>query len=564
MKKRLLALTPLKKVLLIGLILTLIILFGMIIFTSVGGRDSFTQSGAAGTAFSRSLRSYDLFNAPRRVLAGENPNQIERRLSNLSRQARSVEEHLSVLKRRRELALIDRRYILSYAQAAQKAAAAFAYSAPLAAVAAEAILLSGTPLSESSLLLLNNYASRMTQHRFDLLALSLHILAGNLASPFHAARTPDIGSLLSLDLSGFPDQVQRDLQINEFLLMAFRGDTANASRRLNSILVGGTPGVSRRETLMAAEFFYDHNSPLRAAEFFLMQGDDVNNVRAADALVLAGEVSGARNIWLALSSPAPHEDRHTRQIRLQSLYNLASSSATQAEETRWLERLFTQQRGYEDRMETYSVIRYTRLLDYDRSIAILDDASMRLNPLLDLELLSRRMEELPQRRAIAEVWLLINRHSDNELIYEWAAWYFEHQQLYGEIGHLLLEARRNGLTGTWFYLHRGLAYLREGRVYEGERIFRAAPTQDWRILANLGRIKENRRAFSSALEYYEAAAALVRGNRDAAQLQVRISRCLEVLGRITESRRALERALELDPEDMNIRRQMRLFTSDHL
>jgi len=203
-------------------------------------------------------------------------------------------------------------------------------------------------------------------------------------------------------------------------------------------------------------------------------------------------------------------------------------------------------------------------MDQERSIAILDDVTMRQNPLLDLELLRRRMETLPQRRAIAETWLLINRHSDNVLIYEWAAWYFEHQQLYAELRHLLLEAGRNGLKGPWLYLHRGLAYLREGRVYEGERIFRAAPTQDWRILANLGRIKENRRTFSSALEYYEAAAALVRGNRDAAQLQVRISRCLEVLGRITESRRALERALELDPEDMNIRRQMRLFTSDHL
>jgi len=556
--------SPLKPVLAIGLVLTLVISWGMVFFAVSLGRDPSGGRGAARGAFSRSLRAYDNFNARGRVLAGENPNHIERRLSALQRQARSVEDHLSVLKRRRELALIDRRYIASYAQAALEAAAAFPYSAPLAAVAAEALLLGGTSLPQTSIELLNTFASRMTQHRFDLLGLSLHVLAGNLTNPAQAIEIPAIGNLLSLELPGFPEQVQRDLLTNEFLLLTHRGNIIEASWKLNDLLLASAPGRSRTDILMGAEFFYDHNFPLRAAELFLQLGDDINNARAADALALAGEIPGARNIWRAMASPSPTEDMQSRQIRLRSLYNMAASAPNQAEEALWLERLFVQQHDHEDRMGTYSVIRYTRLLDDTRGIAILDASSMRQNPLLDLELLRRRIETLPHLRAAAEVWLLVGRHSEESFIYEWAAWYFEHQRLYSEVQHLLLEASRNGITGSWINLHRGLALLRAGNIADAERVFREAPTPCWRIYANLGRIQEDRGAISSALAYYEAAAAIARESADTAQLQVRISRCLEALGRISESRRALERATELDPENLNIRRQMRRFAGDHL
>ena len=558
--KKLLAGSPLKPVLAAGLFLALVISWGLVVFTLAVGRDA---SALAGNAFSRSLRNFDQFDAPRRALAGENPNQIERRLSALFRQARSVEEHLSVLKRRRQLAMIDRRYIESFAQAAREATETFPYSAPLAAVAAEALLLGGTPLSQASLELLDTYAWRITQSRFDLLGLSLHVLAGNLSSPVEAARIPAIETLLSLELPGFPEQAQRDILTNEFLFLTHRGNITEASWRLNNLLSGPESARSGELSLMGAEFFYDHNFPLRASELFLQLGGDVNNARAADALVLAGEIPAARNIWNALASPAPEEDSQSRQIRLRSLYNMASSSPALAEETMWLERLFVEPHQPGGRMETYSTVKYTRVLGHDLGIAILEAASMGQNPMLELELLRRRIETWPHLRSAAEVWLLVNRHSEDELIYQWAAWYFEHQRLYAEVEHLLLEAERNGMTGSWVNLHRGLAYLRRGNIAEAERTFREAPASIWQIYANLGRIQEDRRAISSALAYYEAAAAIVTGNTNAALLQVRISRNLEALGRVSESRRALERALELDSENLNIRRQVSLFAGDH-
>ena len=101
--------------------------------------------------------------------------------------------------------------------------------------------------------------------------------------------------------------------------------------------------------------------------------------------------------------------------------------------------------------------------------------------------------------------------------------------------------------------------MREGKITEAEKILQAhyqnPRSIDWRIAANLGRIQESRRAISSALEYYQSAAAQVRDKPSAAQVQMRLSRCLEALGRSDESRRALEQARELDPGNINIRRE---------
>jgi tetratricopeptide (TPR) repeat protein len=248
-------------------------------------------------------------------------------------------------------------------------------------------------------------------------------------------------------------------------------------------------------------------------------------------------------------------------IRFRCLYNLAATSGNRQEEAAWLERYFSQ-----GGTGIYGIIRYTRLMDSSRAIAALEEIavsgeeSIKRHPLLDLELLRRKQDSLPLNRARAEVWLLLGRNPGDEALHEWAAWYFDHQKLYDETDRLLKEASRRGMTGTWLDLHNSLALIREGKTAEGEKILREARgrSQDWRIPANLGRIHEGRRAISVALEHYEAAAALVKGdNSAAAQVQLRISRCLETLGHTRESRRALEYALELDPDNLAIRREIR-------
>jgi tetratricopeptide (TPR) repeat protein len=204
-------------------------------------------------------------------------------------------------------------------------------------------------------------------------------------------------------------------------------------------------------------------------------------------------------------------------------------------------------------------------------LAVFGEEGMSQNPLLDLELLRRRLDTWPSNRARAEIWMLQNRQSGEELIYEWAAWYFDYQRLFTETAQLLKEAERKGMTGSWLDLHRSIALIIEGKTAEGEKILKEAFNRpaavDWRIPANLGRIQESRRAISAATEYYETAAALltgkkaVREKKAAAQVQMRLSRCLETLGRTHESRRAVEYALELDPDNLNIRRELRRLDS---
>jgi len=555
MKKNKLSANPLKLVSVAGLVLALIVSWGMVLSALFWGR--IDKEVLPESSFARELKAYDLFDAPKRVIEGENPDQIERMLTRLQKNAKTAEAQLSVLKRRRALALIDRRYISAYAKAAGAAAEAFTRSPPIAAVAAEAIMLGGVS-TENDAALLRDYASRISQYRFDMLSLSASVLAGELDSPSRAAALPLLGDLPALDLSGLSENTQRDLLMDEFLLRAYSGDISAATSEINNLLNTGATEIKR----MGADFFFDHNNPLRAAELFLSLDGENDFARAADALALAGEIPGARNIWLALSGGGPGAEP---KAGLRYLYNLASSSPDEAEEESWLERLFSQSQGTQyrqgglDSLSVYSVIRYTRLLDAERGIAVLED--MKGVPLLDLELLRRKQPAWPPKRAASETWALLARSGDDSDLYEWAAWYFEHQRLYSEITMLLKEAARKGMTGSWFDLHTSLALIRDGKISEAEKIlearFRDPSLADWRIAANLGRIQESRRSISSALEYYQAAAVLAKDKPSAALVQLRLGRCFEALGRMAESYRAIELAYELDSDNINVRREFR-------
>jgi tetratricopeptide (TPR) repeat protein len=107
---------------------------------------------------------------------------------------------------------------------------------------------------------------------------------------------------------------------------------------------------------------------------------------------------------------------------------------------------------------------------------------------------------------------------------------------------------------------RALALLKQGDVEEGlkmlETEYRKNTAGDWRIPANIARAMESRRSVSTALDYYQRAAALADTRQNLSVIQLRISRCLETLGRFEESRRALEYALELDPENYNVRTEI--------
>jgi tetratricopeptide (TPR) repeat protein len=164
---------------------------------------------------------------------------------------------------------------------------------------------------------------------------------------------------------------------------------------------------------------------------------------------------------------------------------------------------------------------------------------------------------------VAETWLLLGRHPEDEGLYQWAAYFFDYQRRYEETAQALKNAGYQGLDGYWAELHRALALLREGRFDEGEELLQTIPPSAviWQAPANIGRLLEARRASAAALEYYETAASLVKNSRAAAGVQLRIAQCLRALGRDRESRRVLEYALDLDPENLNARLELRRLES---
>jgi tetratricopeptide (TPR) repeat protein len=517
----------------------------------------------AGDSFYQGLRDFDT-----ELLASpEEPEQLNRTLNRLEKEALGVESHLSLLKRRRLLAQQYPRFLPQYQKLAREAAAAFPFSQPLAAVAVESLLQENPSITTEIAASLRMYASRLSETTLMPVALGAYILAGDMHDPPKAVSISNKEALFSMimPIPGMPD-----LTLDLMILRIFDGDIPGVTAQLNALLP--RHGTTADETILrfAAEFFYDYGNPLWAAELFSLMSDEKSMIRQADALQISEHTATARNIWTMLAAPDS-----AAEIKARSLYNLAVTAKDQKDERAYLERFFTEildtgtqpkspktagnQLQADDPCYGYAIIRYTRLLDTPQSIAILDRERFRHNPLLDLELLRRRRETWSLERTVAETWLLLGRYPEDERLYQWGCYFFDYQKRYEETALLLKNAGYHHITGSWLDLHEGLRMVREGQLEAGEQRIEGITPQStaWQVPANIARILEARRATVAALEYYQTAASLVREKENAARIQFRIGHCLRILGRDRESRQALEQALALNPDYLNARLELR-------
>jgi hypothetical protein len=570
-----------------GLILSLLIGGSLAAVYLLGGR----PTAESGGGFYRLLREYDRAaqsaGAPNAANMAALTENFDRELDKLETKAEGVESWLSVLKRRRQLARLNSQYIPAYRQSALRARRDFPYSEPLAALAAAALIEDAAigPEQEAEL---RACLSLLADTRFDTLRLSLHVLLGDLKNPETAADS--LPSVLSFDRlrnyaagldSSFYASEKEVLAADLAMVKLLRGDPAGAAAEIQGILA-----VSSGEFLrFAAEYFYDFGDILRSAELFSRLSDEAALLRQADALWLGGYAAGARNIWSLFASPAL-DGAPGRGIDAvsRSLYNLALSAENPAEAAALLERLIALPAAEEDgSSRRYGLIRYSRLLDARRAVALLEAAGT--GPLLELEILRRRTELEETGRLTAETWLLLGRYPEEEGLYRWGAWFFDSRRNYGETAVLLKIAARRGFTGAWAGLHEALQLVRTGNPDGAGEILipLLAGSGDWPAAANLGRLFEARRAPARALEYYEIAAAFLEKNEGpgieasgpekaairvldeadgarrretASRIQFRIAQCLKSLGRTGESRRVLEYALDLNPDNLSARLEL--------
>jgi tetratricopeptide (TPR) repeat protein len=532
-----------------GFMLLLLVggLFVGMFFT--GGRGG--EEGKANT-FHRLLREYDfrsrqLFETESISVQRREFERFHNDLDRLEKESEGVENWLSVLKRRRQLAQIDSRYEQFYRQASRRASLAFPYSEPIAAIAAAAQVHNAAITREGEARL-RDALPLLAGHRFASLRLSLHVLLGDFNNPEKAAASlprnfiaPEYSDASSLEAESiFPDLV---------ILKILAGDILSAAVDIQSALNAAPSSPLIR---LAAEYYYDFGNLLRSAELFSQLPDEAALSRQADALWLAGYTDNARTIW-------------AMQTSVRALYNLALTAPTLEEETALFERLVSLGGGgasgsgalESDDAVRYGLIHLTRLMDARRAVAALNAAPK--DTLVEIELLKRRTEVEEMPRMIAETWLLLDRAADPEKVYQWGAWYFDLQRQYPETAKLLqLAKRQHNLSGPWMDLHEALHLMREGYLEAAEKILVSA--DHWSAAANRGRILESYRAPVRALEQYEKAITLLLdSNPDTAQyntasrIQLRIAYCLKSLGRTEETRNALEYALDLNPDNLTAR-----------
>jgi hypothetical protein len=528
----------------------------------------------AESGFYTLLRDYD-FKHRRIMLEGlsqyQEVDNLNRELDRLEIKAEGVENWLSILKRRRQIAALDSRYIQNYRQSSKLAALAFPYSEPIAIVAAAA-LIHDSAITREGEAELREVLPLMTSSRFSHARLSFHILLGDFNNPRRAAANLPSEFMVS-ELPSLSVTAAARIVPNLIIMKILAGDTSGADAMINAVFAqGGRSYRASNEFIrLAAEYYYDFGDMLRSAELFSMLPDEDALIRQADALWLAGYTQNARNIWAIVASQP------------NAIYNLAVTSQTQAEAKTLFETLMGKTNA-NDPYHQHGVIRYSRLMDAPKALAFLEtwqlqnkdaepsnaalprpQAALSIDALLDLEKTKRRMEIEEVARMIAETWLLLDYYPGVEELYQWGAWYFAFQRNYSESALLLRTASRHNFTGHWKGIYESLLLINEGDTDAAENILSVIPlnNENWIVAANLGRIYETRQSPARAIANYEKAFSIISNNvlfegwkEAGSRIQIRIAYCHRITGNNSESRRALEYALELNPNNINARLEL--------
>jgi len=587
----------LRGVCILGLAVSLV-LFGALLYLSLfEGISLFSPPGLGKSSFAAALEQYDQTVQENSSLSFRQHSSL---LDSLEKKALDTENTLSVLKRRRRLgfrAPADReQYLSAYFDAARRAQKLYPHSSQIGALAAETIVLGRRPLSGEAAAELRELAL-LTSGNYQDLSLAFSIFSGSMSDPESALSLPR--ELFPLLCSLAQGEEREKYLVNSCIRTVLEDKVQEATVMINSLF--DRPPLLDQTILFGAEFFYDHGNPHKAAELFSVFTDDIHLGRQGDALWLAGFIDSARGIWkIAVSQnrtiePVFGEDEGS-EVKARAFYNLGATAPNTAEAEHWLEELFAVGADYLPG-RVFGIIRYSRLSPLERALLILDGTDHVNEGLFDLELLRRRSESWTIDRAVAETWLLLNRHPSDGRLYEWAVWYFDFQHRYEETALALRNTGINRVEGPWSALHRAYAMMRAGQLAEAEQALRSivrSPQENarapgrrqqplWQASADLALLLERQNNHEEALRYYEIASAQLAGvlgydgrpgladneergipaagttpeRRDAARVQVRIAGVLRALGKTPESARALDYALDLDPENLEAKLEKR-------
>ncbi|MCL2210291.1 MAG: hypothetical protein FWB95_00020 [Treponema sp.] len=496
-------------------------------------------------SFYRILREYDekagMFYGTQREY-----DLLHADLDRLEKKAIGVESWLSILKRRKSLSVNHTPSMDNYRNSIKNARKAYPLSAPIAAIAASA-LVKDSSINREKEKEVRQLLQLFAQPEYNKMRLSLHVILGDFNNPENAAAVP-------------PDIYSNDeetLAVNLAIIKTLRNDRRGALTDIQMIL---NTIPSYEAVNFAAEFHYDFGDLIRSAELFSVLKDAKSLARQADALYLAGFPYNAAAIWLLLSES-------DNEI---SLYNLASTAEIKSESLVYLEKLVNLKTSpYGERASLareFGFIKHSRFLDYSDAIAILRNNKVFPQdnfPYIDLEICKRYVQSQNLGLQIAQTWLMLDRHGKNAELHRWAAWHFFFQRRFDEAEILLDRFELFGSKENWIDIYRALVFMNEGYLDTAENILNSLPDQDtsWDVCANLGRILENMRYPVRAIKQYETASAKLLAltpvnSKTASRMQVRIAKCLTAVNRQNDARKALLTALDLDPDNLSAQMEL--------
>ena len=499
-------------------------------------------------SFSRILREYDvsagLFTGTEKEL-----EKLNRELDRLEKKTIGVESWLSVLKRRRALARDYPPFTANYRDSINRALKAYPSSQPLAALAAAA-LVKDTAINNDAEKTLRGFLSLLTYGDFNKLRLSLHVLLGDFKNPQKAA-------VLPADISSDGTEIiTQNLIIMKILspqLSVENNDTDNSAVAYNVVYdiqaVINSSYPSANFIRFAAEYNYDLGDIRRSAVLFSRLEGDWAIGRQADCLYLAGYPQSARSLWLILSA-IPDE---------RSLYNLAVTTDNAQEASGYLKKIIDMDSVSFTNSRQFALIRYSRFLPSTQAVAVLektDKLKPSAFPFIDLEICRRKTESQQPARKIAEAWMLLDRHFEDDDLYRWVAWLMVFQREYDELNILLKRHVSDSYQSSeWLNFYKSVQLMHEGEIDTAMNLLQSITEEnaEWYVYANRGRIFEALRSFSLALGQYNFAVEKKPENKIASKIKYNIARCFTALSRPTDAHLALEDALNLDPDNHTAR-----------
>jgi len=501
-------------------------------------------------SFSRILREYDtsaeIFTGTEREY-----ENLNRELDRLEKRAIGVESWLSILKRRRALARRYPPFMANYRASINRALKAYPSSQPLSALAAAA-LVKDTAVNKETENALRAFLPTLTDGEFNKLRLSFHVLLGDFKNPETAAALPE-----GLSSDG-TEVIAQDLIIMKIInnkSNVIRGDPSenmtgyNAAYDIQAVINSTYP--SQNFIRFAAEYNYDLGDIRRAAVLFSRLEGDWAIGRQADCIYLAGFAASARSLWLILSKSAVPDER--------SLYNLAVTTEDAQEASVYLQKIIDMNSESFTNSRQFALIRYSRLLPGAQALAALEKTD-KLTPIafpyIDLEICRRKTESQRPARKIAEAWLLLDRHFEDEDLYRWVSWLMTFQREYDEL-NILLKRRVSDhyQESLWLKFYKSIAFMHDGDIDLAFDLLQLFPEENagWYIYANKGRILEAQSSLLRALEQYNLALENKPDNKAASKILYNTARCYTALARPSDAIHALQDALNIDPDNHTAR-----------